>query len=301
MEEKIEHSEYFTIEGKEQETVQIYFYKEIGYENFDKEKICAETFCQQLDDIPKERKVILRMNSCGGSFPDGLAIAHKILERGNVVCHIDGLCASAASVVAAACDWVVASEGASLLIHNTRGSVINRESKDIRNLADAMDDVSDRMADIYVRKTGKTFEEIKSLMDKGERLTAKQALDLGLVDEIKQLIPPRFKPDRIETCHKETKEQMNKEDKNPEMTAVQPDPKENDTAELLARASAAEAKIKEMEAKEKEAEAKAAAELLARANDAEAKMKQMEQKAQEAEEKMKAMRHEQIAALVNSA
>lgn len=298
MENEIKHSEYFTIEGKGQETVQIYFYKEIGYENFDKEKICSETFCQQLDAIPQERQVILRMNSCGGSFPDGLAIAHKILERGNVICHIDGLCASAASVVAVACDRVIASEGASLLIHNTRGSVINRESKDIRNLADAMDDVSDRMADIYVRKTGKTFEEIKSLMDKGERLTARQALDLGLVDEIKQLIPPRFKPDRV-TCQ-ETQEQMKKEDKKPEMTA-DVEPQEQNAAELLARANAAEAKIKEMEAKEKEAAEKAAAELLARANDAEAKMKEMEKKAQEAEDKMKAMRHEQIAALVNDA
>ena len=192
MNNEINYSDYFCIESvTDKDPLQIYFYKEIGYMNFDKEKICSEDFCQQLDSIPKERQVVIRMNSCGGSFPDGLAIAHKIIERGNVVCQIDGQCASAASVVAAACDWVIAREAATVLIHNSRGNVFGRESKDLRNLADQMDEISNRMADIYARKTGKSVEEIKALMDKGERISAKDALKLGLVDEIKQLIPPR--------------------------------------------------------------------------------------------------------------
>lgn len=271
MNNEISYSDYFCIESvTDKDPLQIYFYKEIGYQNFEKDKICSEDFCQQLDAIPRDRQVVIRMNSCGGSFSDGLAIAHRILERGNVVCHIDGQCASAASVVAAACDRVIASEGATLLIHNSRGSTLNRESKDLRNLADQMDEISNRMADIYVRKTGKTFDEIKAIMDKGERLTAQTALKLGLVDEIKQLVPPKF-TSRAKITAEDTKEKeeipMKEENKD-----GQPGLAPEKTAELLARAAEAEAKMKEMEAK-----------------------------AKEAEEKMNAMKREQITAKVNAA
>jgi len=183
------HTKWFEIVGldKQEEPVQIYFYKEIGSENFDERRICAEEFCRELDEIPKDRQVILRMNSRGGSFYDGLAIAHKIHDRGKVHCYIDGNCASAASVVAMACEKVIAGEGTSVLIHNSRGSFENMDVNTLKDFVKNMEDVDLQMANIYARKSGKPLSYIQALMNRGERLSAETALSLGLVDEIKKI------------------------------------------------------------------------------------------------------------------
>ena len=183
------HTKWFEIVGldNQEEPVQIYFYKEIGSGDFDQRRICAEEFCRELDEIPKERQVILRMNSRGGSFYDGLAIAHKIHDRGKVHCYIDGNCASAASVVAMACEKVIAGEGTSVLIHNSRGSFENMDVNTLKDFVKNMEDVDLQMANIYARKSGKPLSYIQALMNRGERLSAERALELGFVDEIKKI------------------------------------------------------------------------------------------------------------------
>lgn len=188
---KERHSKWFEIVGldNQEEPVQIYFYKEIGSGDFDQRKICAEEFCRELDEIPNNRQVILRMNSRGGSFYDGLAIAHKIHDRGKVHCYIDGNCASAASVVAMACEKVIAGEGTSILIHNSRGSFENMDVNTLKDFVKSMEDVDLQMANIYARKSGKPLSDIQALMNRGERLTAEKALELGFVDEIKKITP----------------------------------------------------------------------------------------------------------------
>lgn len=181
------HSKWYKITGldRQEEAVQIYFYREIGFQSFDKSKICSEEFCQQLDAIPKDRQIVIRMNSRGGSFYDGLAIAHKIHDRGNVQCYIDGACASAASVVAMACEKVIAGEGTSIMIHNSRGSLEDMDVNALKDFIKNMEDVDLQMANIYARKSGKPLSFIQNLMNRGERISAEKALELGFVDEIK--------------------------------------------------------------------------------------------------------------------
>ncbi len=183
------HSKWYKITGldRQNEPVEIYFYKEIGSGAFDNSKICSEEFCRELDEIPKTRQVIIRMNSRGGSFYDGLAIAHKIHDRGNVQCYIDGACASAASVVAMACEKVVAGEGTSILIHNSSASLEGVTANDLKEFIKSMEDVDLQMANIYARKSRKPLSFIQTLMNRGERLTAEKALELGFVDEIKKI------------------------------------------------------------------------------------------------------------------
>ena len=164
--------------------VQILLHGEIGLQNFEKGKIHSNEFIEEIMSIPRERKIQIRMNSIGGSFLDGLAIGKAIRERGNVECHVDGCCASAATIPAFCCSRVTASDGAFFLLHESRGSVENKTAENLRNLANQLDDKNRIMAEVYATKSGRPIESFFEIMREEKTLTAQDALQLGLVDEI---------------------------------------------------------------------------------------------------------------------
>ena len=70
------------------------------------------------------------------------------------------------------------------MIHNC-WSHFQGTAKDFREMATALDKVSDEIINLYVKKTRRSFESIKSLLEAGDCwLSAKEAFDFGLVDAI---------------------------------------------------------------------------------------------------------------------
>ncbi len=223
--------------------VQILLHGEIGLQNFEKGKIHSNEFIEEIMSIPRERKIQIRMNSIGGSFLDGLAIGKAIRERGNVECHVDGCCASAATIPAFCCSRVTASDGAFFLLHESRGSVENKTADNLRNLANQLDDKNRIMAEVYATKTGRPIESFFEIMREEKILTAQEALQLGLVDEI---IPVTAQSTNNITA----KADMNEtENKTPEQGQ-----NESITAEIQAKLDAEIAQKAEIEAKLKAAQ-----------------------------------------------
>ena len=104
---------------------------------------------------------------------------------------IDGVAASAASLIAMAGDRIVAAPNAMLMIHNPWGLLVGTAAK-MRETADQLDRVCDVTASTYAARTGQDVEDIRAWMMAERWMTAHEALARGFVDEITAAArPPR--------------------------------------------------------------------------------------------------------------
>jgi ATP-dependent Clp protease protease subunit len=128
--------------------------------------------------------VEVHISSVGGSAFDAIAI-YDLLKKypGKVTTYIDALAASAASVVAMGGRQVVMSKYALLMIHKPMvgtGGNADELLKDVQML----NVVQERLAQIYMDKSGLDGVTVNSLINSVTWMTADQALDLGFIDQI---------------------------------------------------------------------------------------------------------------------
>ncbi len=135
----------------------------------------------------------LRINSPGGDVFAARAIEQAIRDSDKtIICHIDGICASAATFIAIACDEVVMSPGALFMIHNgwTWGC---GDRHDFTKTSTLLGKVDSTIALSYATKSGKPQDEIALLMDAETWFTAQEAQAFGLIDRISgeaDAVPP---------------------------------------------------------------------------------------------------------------
>ena len=163
------------------DTTDILLYEEIGWYG-----VTAKDFNTALAAITTPN-VRVRINSPGGDVFDGLAIYNALLAwKGNVECVVDGLAASAASFIAMAGDTVRIHESAMLMVHRAWGLAIGNEA-DMTDMAKTLAKIDGQLAEIYAKQCGKKSDAMLALMAgdaDGTWFTAREAADLGLVDEI---------------------------------------------------------------------------------------------------------------------
>jgi len=132
----------------------------------------------------------LRINSPGGDVFQARAMATALREHpAQIVAHIDGLAASAASYVALAADEVEISEGAFLMVHNAWGVVLGNRH-DLMEMALTLEKIDASIALDYQTKTGQDLATVQGWMDAETWFTALEALDAGLVDRIANSYAP---------------------------------------------------------------------------------------------------------------
>lgn len=126
----------------------------------------------------------LRINSPGGSAFGGQAIAQALREhKANVIAHIDGIAASAATIVANAADESTISPGGMYMIHRAWTITIGN-AIEMRSLADVLDQLDKTIAAQYASKTGMAESKIIALMDEETWMTAAMAVEHGFVDSV---------------------------------------------------------------------------------------------------------------------
>ena len=154
---------------------EVLIYDEIGAYG-----VSAKGFLAELGALPDGVPVDLRLNSPGGSVFDAVAIFNALTRHtGTITVWIDGIAASAASYVAMAGDEIVMPENAFLMIHDPSGIVMGTAA-DMRDMAATMDKIAGSMVRGYAARSGKSEEEIASLMAAETWFDAKDALDAGL-------------------------------------------------------------------------------------------------------------------------
>lgn len=129
-------------------------------------------------------KVEVHINSYGGDMFEGIAIKNylKQLDK-EITVVIDGIAASAASVIAMAGDTIKMPKDTQLMIHNpwtyTAGN-----AKELRKVADDLEKSQISIEESYLAHFKGTREELKALLDEETSLTAEEAVALGLADEL---------------------------------------------------------------------------------------------------------------------
>jgi HK97 family phage prohead protease len=135
----------------------------------------------------------VRINSPGGSVFDALAIRSALEHHPHDVrVYVDGIAASAASVLALAGNEVVMMPGSQLMIHDA-SAPDSGNPEDHRNMATFLDRQSDNIADLYRIKGGGTVDEWRAAMQDETWYFAQEAVDAGLADRV-------WKTDTAETA-----------------------------------------------------------------------------------------------------
>ena len=102
---------------------------------------------------------------------------------GHVTVKIDGLAASAASVIAMAGSEVYMSPVSMLLIHNPSTVAIG-DSEEMMRAKALLDEVKESIINAYELKTGLSRAKISHLMDLESWMNARKAIELGFADKL---------------------------------------------------------------------------------------------------------------------
>lgn len=124
------------------------------------------------------------INSPGGDVFAAAQIYNMLMEyTGKVTVKIDGLAASAASVIAMAGGDVYMSPVSMLMIHNPSTIAIGDSEEMLRAKA-LLDEVKESIINAYELKTGLTRTKLSHLMDAESWMNANKAIELGFADKI---------------------------------------------------------------------------------------------------------------------
>ena len=165
----------------ENRTAELILYGDIGDSFW--EDISSREIVHELDSLDVDN-IILNINSNGGGTTSAIAISNALKRhKAKVTANIDGIAASAATIITSACDIVRMPKNALFMIHNPWTVAIGDE-KDFEKMAETLSKVKNSIMETYVAKTGLNKEKLSELMDKESWFSANEAKEYGFINEI---------------------------------------------------------------------------------------------------------------------
>lgn len=142
----------------------------------------AESFVKQLRAITAGT-INIRINSPGGDVFAARAMEQAMREHpANIVAHVDGYAASAASLITVAADKAIMAPGSFMMIHKAWTFAIGN-ADDLLKTADLLEKVDTSIAGSYAAKAGND-EDFAALMAAETWFTAEETVAIGLADEV---------------------------------------------------------------------------------------------------------------------
>jgi len=174
----------------------VWIYGDVGVESD------AAQIAMQIDAMPRDKPVLVRINSYGGQVYEGLAIYTALRNHPRAITRVDGIAASAAAVIALGSKTVQIAEHAHMFFHRAYAAVVGNQNV-MLSTAEWLDKIDREIIDIIKVKTGKRRDEIARMLDgdvDGTLFNAKEAFDWGLADVIlkeKQEDTEPAEPDQV--------------------------------------------------------------------------------------------------------
>lgn len=170
---------WYSIQAKSSGSADIRIYDEIGMWG-----ITAKQFSDELSAVGQVNQIDLHIHSPGGDVFDGIAIYNLLNKHpAQITVYIDGLAASMASVIAMAGDKVVMPENAMMMIHKPWG-ISGGNANEMRDYADLLDKVEGVLIPAYASKTGKSTDELSSMLEGETWLNGRECVEQGFADEL---------------------------------------------------------------------------------------------------------------------
>ena len=145
--------------------------------------ISAASLIAQIQAV-KGDTLHLRINSPGGDVFAARCVEQALREcKAQVVVHIDGLAASAATFLVMAGDKTIIAPGGMMMIHKA-WTMACGNSDDLMGMAAVMDKIDKTIAETYAAKTGMELDELMDMMTAETWMTAQEAFTHGFVDAV---------------------------------------------------------------------------------------------------------------------
>ena len=154
----------------------------IAEESWFDDDVTPQLFADELNAGTGD--ITVWINSPGGDCVAAAQIYNMLMDyRGNVTVKIDGIAASAASVIAMAGTKVLMSPVSMLMIHNPM-TVAMGDTAEMEKAIEMLGSVKDSIINAYEIKTGLSRAKLSHLMDAETWMDAHKAVELGFADEI---------------------------------------------------------------------------------------------------------------------
>ena len=157
---------------------EILIYDEIGFYG-----VSAKDLIEALDTM-KVPQIDVRLNTPGGDFFDGVAIYNALVSHdAEIHMYVDGLAASAGSLIAMAGDKIFISENAFLMIHNPWTIAVG-EAEELRSSANRLDKIGAAAVKTYAGRSGLHTQQVVNIMNAESWIGADEAVEMGFATEV---------------------------------------------------------------------------------------------------------------------
>lgn len=168
--------------GQEPETRTLYLNGTIAEESWFDDDVTPALFASELNDGSGD--VTVWINSPGGDCFAAARIYNMLRDyKGKVTVKVDGLAASAASVIAMAGDTVLVSPVSMMMIHNP-ATIAMGDHTEMEKAIAMLDEVKSSIINAYQAKTGLSKQKLSQLMEDETWMNAKRAVELHFADGI---------------------------------------------------------------------------------------------------------------------
>lgn len=166
--------------------VELLLYGDISQTSWWGDEVTPKQFAEELAGLGPLDEITVRINSGGGDVFAAQAIGNQLEQHpAAVTAKIDGLCASAATIVACHCAKVVAANDSTYMVHPVRmGAHGYYNADELQKYIEALAAIRESIVSLYVKKTGRDKGEVAGWMDATSWWTSAEAKANGFVDEL---------------------------------------------------------------------------------------------------------------------
>ena len=197
--------------GQETEERMLFLDGTIAEESWFDDDVTPALFRSELESDSGD--ITVWLNSPGGDCFAAAQIYNMLRDyKGKVTIKIDGLAASAASVIAMAGDEVLMSPVSMLMIHNP-STVAMGNAGEMQKAIEMLDEVKNSIVNAYQTKTGLSRNKLSKLMDEETWMNAGKAVELHFADGVIERDSLYGKePDEENTPDEDSTEKKSEED-----------------------------------------------------------------------------------------
>lgn len=171
------------VKNDEEKSAELILYGSIGSDEY-WDDISDKAFKQDIENLGDVENIILHINSPGGSVFSAVAIANTLKNhKAKITANIDGLAASAATIITSACDTVKMPKNALFMVHNPITFAYGN-NQDMQKTLEMLNKVKNSIIETYLNKAKTDKETLSELMDNETWMSAEEAKEYGFIDEI---------------------------------------------------------------------------------------------------------------------
>ena len=147
--------------------------------------VTPKQFAEDLAALGAVSNITVRINSGGGDVFAAQTIGNLLEQHpATVTARIDGVCASAVTIVASHCNKVIAANDSTYMVHPVSMYCGYANAAELQKYLEALATIKENIISLYAKKTGHTKDEVTDWMDAESWWTGPQAKENGFVDEL---------------------------------------------------------------------------------------------------------------------